>query len=153
MTIEELGRKLCTGTVEVRGQELSIAAISDKVLQRVAEAFAQPRAPLIKDPHKGSLAPSIVDAQDEKYRKLVRAWNVQTRAAQAVIALDLAFTFEGQSLKMSEVMGFDDAAFGVRLQAAVEQVRNVLDTGEIDRVVEAVDELTMSAKERAAKNS
>lgn len=152
MTIEELGRLVCAGTVKVRGHDLPIVALSDKLLAKVAEAFTQPRAPMVKDPTKGSMAAPIADVQDDKYRKAVRAWNVETRAAQAVLGLDLAFVFEGQTIKMSDCRGLEAAAYNVRLQAATDQLREVLSGDEIDGVVNEMDALTRGATARAEKN-
>jgi len=141
MTIEELGNIVTAGTVVVRGRSLEIKPVSDLVMQQIIECFTLPEAPLVKDVRKGSLAGMVRDETEAGYRAARRAWNLDTRAAQAVVGMGVVV-----------VMGVMDAAQHRTLREAVAKLRATLTGEEIDRIVRAMDALTAAAIELALGN-
>lgn len=138
MDVERFAAGALRRTVKVRGNELVVRALSDAELGRCARAFVRPRAPMIRDSTRGSLAEPVADVQDQSYRDGASEWNADTTAAQAVLAAGL--THGGKS-------GGDDAW----LREAVKSLRAVLSRDEIVGLVRLADELAGGGLEEAAK--
>lgn len=124
-----------TVTVTVRGRAWTVRALTDLETQVIAEAFATPRAPMIKDPTKGSLAAPIADYQDETFRNKTREWNASVQAARVAVAADLRGGVLGNGWNRGDVANGKDW-----LRTAATQLRGVLTDAEFEALAKAVDD-------------
>lgn len=124
-----------TVTVTVRGRAWTVRALTDLETQVIAEAFTTPRAPMIKDPTKGSLAAPIADYQDEGFRNRTRDWNASVQAARVAVAADLRGGVLGTGWEAAKASGGKDW-----LRAAAGQLRALLTDAEMETLSKAVDD-------------
>jgi hypothetical protein len=135
-----------TTTIALRGQPVTVTAISDADAAMIAGMHAAPVAPLIKDPNRGSAAPSIPNTQDADYRAKVREWNAVTDAAMVAALTDLEL--ENVTLGVAAPTWSQCRTAEAKrayLLAAVPVVRQGMQSSEIDAVLEAARKLTAAA--------
>lgn len=136
-----------TGTVTLRGKARQVRSLNDLEEQWIAAAFEAPRAPLIPDPTKGSLAPAIRDEQDPAYRDATREWNKNTRAALAAVALDLKLELFGGA--WSTQVRHQPEKRRAWLIAAAQKMRETFSADELIAVERAVQHLDLESLKAA----
>lgn len=133
-----------TGSITLRGKAREVHALNDLEEQWIAAAFIAPRAPLIPDPTKGSLAPAMRDEQDPAYRDAAREWNKNTRAALAAVALDLNLPGAGGAWRTQARHAAPEQR-RAWLIAAAAKMRETFSTDELIAVERAVQRLDLAS--------
>lgn len=131
-------------SVEVqKGVTVDVRALRASELDACRAAFKYPKAKLVRDPNKGSDAPSIIDESDPEYRAAKREYSESVAAAAVAVAVDADVKCEKPAMSSEWLV------------AAAKYVRESLSAGAIDRIMEAVEELSDPAalRKEAAGNS
>jgi hypothetical protein len=132
-------------TITLRGQPVTVTTISDADVLLISGLFEAPVAPLVKDPNRGSAAPSIPNTQDAGFRAKVREWDSQMGAAMMAALVDLELEGAGGS-SWSQCRTVE--AKRAYLLAAVPVVRGGFLPGEIEAVVKAAHRLAAAGMEQ-----
>lgn len=140
-----------TTTITLRGQPVTVTTISDADVLLISGLFEAPVAPLVKDPNRGSAAPSIPNTQDAGFRAKVREWDSQMGAAMmaALVDLDLEeepITLGAAATSWSKCRTVEQKR--AYLLAAVPVVRAGFLPGEIEAVVKAAHRLAAAGMEQ-----
>ncbi len=143
-----------TTTIALRGQVVTVTAISDADAMLIAGLHQAPVAPLIKDPNRGSAAPSIANLQDAGFRAKVREWNAATDAATVAALTDL----ELETVTLGEGASSwsrcrTDEQKRAYLLAAAPVVRQQLQSAEIDAITEAARKLAAAGSEHLEQDA
>lgn len=77
-------------TVVLRGRPVELRLTSALTQARLESAMPRPRAPMIQDPNRGSLAPRISDENDPEYVAAMEERDWKMQIAEVAIAMDFA---------------------------------------------------------------
>lgn len=124
--LSALANKLDSTTIVLRGQTLTLRALTDAQSEAVVRLFPPPTPARTRpDPSGGSLAPEIPDTTDPEYRAATNEWN------RLVMRLEIC-------LAMGEVRVEDGAE---KMAAAARMLSNVLTEREVARVFIALRDI------------
>lgn len=132
---ELAGLGAATVEVTVRGRPWVLRALTDLETAQVAAAFVTPKAPLVRDPTRGSLAAPVPDYQDHAFRNATRNWNADVQAARVAVAMGLLLAGDGRTWE--QVRG--TAAAGEWLAKAALALRSTLSDAETEALAAGVD--------------
>ena len=143
-----------TTTITLRGQAVVVTTISDADVLLISGLFEAPVAPLMKDPNRGSAAPSIANTQCPVFRGKVREWDSQMGAAMMAALVDLELenvTLGAGGSSWSACRTVE--AKRAYLLAAVPVVRASFLAGEIEAVVKAAHRLAAAGMEQLEEDA
>ena len=147
-----------TTTITLRGQAVVVTTISDADVLLISGLFEAPVAPLMKDPNRGSAAPSIANTQCPVFRGKVREWDSQMGAAMMAALVDLELEGAGGG----GTLGVGGSSWSqcrtveakrAYLLAAVPVVRASFLAGEIEAVVKAAHRLAAAGMEQLEEDA
>lgn len=125
MNLKEFARTFDTTGVKFRGKDLILTRLSAALTMAVSEAFPTPRAPLFKNPLKGSLADPEPDYEDPKYKTELRSVFKKREAATIALAVGLEVTGVGKAPPAGE------SGFKVWCEKAAAEIMADLDDAEM----------------------
>ena len=78
-----------TTTATLRGKPVTLRLTSALTQARLEESVPRPRAPMVPDPNRGTLAPKVPDMTDPGYQQASETWAARLQVAEVAVALDL----------------------------------------------------------------
>lgn len=138
-TLDRIVTKIQTRELSLsEGRTLSVRALLASEQDDIADVFPRPSPPLGKNPLAGSEAPPIPRDDDAVYQKNLRRWYLNLRAAEAVVAIDLAIDFKGGSYTFKTVSERDREEW---LREAVKSLKSSMTEPEIRAITDTIERL------------
>lgn len=141
--LTDFSEPLASTTIRLRGETLTLRAVSAMESARVRAGFPRPMAPMTSFSRKGSVATPLPapqpDEGNEDWRRKHQEWIAQCSIAEVAVGLEWVTTNGNAAL--------EDPA------KAVVEMRQTFTDAELGYLVRTQDNLAASAEERALKNS
>ncbi|MFO0833654.1 MAG: hypothetical protein U0638_01685 [Phycisphaerales bacterium] len=142
-TIAELGRKVDTRSVIIRGKAFEVRRLSVAQTDAVRRSVPLPVPPVGYDRTKGSSAPAVLDYEDPRYRRDVASRERRVSLVEACVALGLELEVNAQPLPVPGVVE-SEAKWAAYAEAAWNAVAvgGLLYDDEINAIHEALADVT-----------
>lgn len=138
LTLEDLAKERSTVTVNVRGKDVTLTALSVSQMAALRSADPQPRPPLGPDPRLGSKAPPVERPDDPDYVKKFDEWFNRQRIAVFAVAAGYRSKAEG-SFETARTAG--GHAVGKWINAAYDELSPVMGEFEMQELAKEVRKL------------